>query len=51
MPQVTTRTTAVKSQAREHQQDLQKVMRRFGRQCRGQGKIFVQLVRHTAMQL
>ena len=26
-------------------------MRRFGRQCRGQGKIFVKLVRHTETQL
>ena len=51
MQQATTRTTALKSQAREHQQDLQKVMRRFGRQCRGQGKVFVKLVRHTEMQL
>ena len=26
-------------------------LRRFGRQCRGQGKIFVKLVRHTEAQL
>ena len=26
-------------------------MRRFGRQCRGQGKIFVKLVRQTETQL
>ena len=26
-------------------------MRRFGRQCRGQGKVFVRLVRHTETQL
>jgi len=26
-------------------------MHRFGRQCRGQGKVFVQLVRHTEQQL
>jgi hypothetical protein len=26
-------------------------MRRFGRQCRGQGKVFVKLVRHTETQL
>ena len=51
MEQVTTRPTALKSQAREHQQALQKVMRRFGRQCRGQGKIFVKLVRQTETQL
>jgi hypothetical protein len=30
---------------------LQKIMRRFGRQCRGQGKVFVKLVRHTETQL
>ena len=51
MEQVTTRTTALKSQARERQHALQKVMRGFGRQCRGQGKIFVKLVRHTETQL
>jgi hypothetical protein len=51
MGQVTTRTTALKSQARERQHTLQKVMRGFGRQCRGQGKIFVKLVRHTETQL
>lgn len=33
------------------QQDLQKVMRCFGRQCRGQGRVFVKLVRHTETQL
>jgi hypothetical protein len=41
----------LKSQACERQHDLQKVMRRFGRQCRGQGKIFVKLVRQTETQL
>lgn len=51
MEQVTTRTTALKSQAHERQHALQKVMRGFGRQCRGQGKIFVKLVRHTETQL
>ena len=51
MEQVTTRTTALKSQAHEHQQALQKVMRRFGRQYRGQGKIFVKLVWQTETQL
>jgi hypothetical protein len=51
MQQVTTRKAALKSQARERQHDLQKVMRRFGRQCRGQGKIFVRLVRQTETQL
>jgi hypothetical protein len=33
--------------ARTLQHDLHKVMRRFGRQCRGQGKVFVKLVRQT----
>jgi hypothetical protein len=51
MQQVTTRTVALKSQARERQHALQKVMRRFGRQCRGQGKIFVKLVQQTETQL
>jgi len=51
MEQVPTRTTALKSQAHECQHALQKVMRRFGRQCRGHGKIFVQLVRHTETHL
>jgi hypothetical protein len=38
-------------QAQHLQQDLQKIMRRFGRQCRGMGKVFVTLVRHTETQL
>jgi hypothetical protein len=33
------------------QYDLAKIMRRFGRQCRGQGKVFVSLVRQTETQL
>jgi len=33
------------------QQDLEKLMRRFGRQCRGMGKVFVTLVRQTERQL
>jgi hypothetical protein len=37
--------------AQHLQQDLQKIMRRFGRQCRGMGKVFVTLVRHTETQL
>jgi hypothetical protein len=32
-------------------QRLQKVMRSFGRQCRGQGKVFVKLVRQTERHL
>ena len=39
------------TQARELHQSLQKVMRRFGRQCRGQGKVFVNLVRQTEQHL
>jgi hypothetical protein len=30
---------------------MKKVMRGFGRPCRGQGQVFVKLVRHTAQQL
>ena len=39
------------TQARELHQSLQKVMRGFGRQCRGQGKVFVKLVRQTEQRL
>jgi hypothetical protein len=49
--QCTARATTLKTQAAQLQQDLQKIMRRFGRQCRGQGKVFVKLVRHTETQL
>ena len=38
-------------QAQELSQALNKAMRRFGRQCRGQGKIFVTLVRETERHL
>jgi hypothetical protein len=38
-------------QARELRQTLHKVMRGFGRQCRGQGKVFVTLVRQTERHL
>ena len=38
-------------QAKELSQTLNKVMRGFGRQCRGQGKIFVRLVRDTERPL
>jgi Transposase DDE domain len=41
----------LKTQAQEQLQGLAKIMRRFGRQCRGQGKIFVRLVRQTETQL
>ena len=33
------------------QHDLTKIMRGFGRQCRGQGKVFVSLVRQTETHL
>lgn len=41
----------MKTQAQEQLQALAKLMRRFGRQCRGQGKVFVRLVRQTETQL
>jgi hypothetical protein len=41
----------LKTQAQQLPQDLAKIMRRFGRQCRGQGKVFVSLVRQTETQL
>jgi hypothetical protein len=41
----------LKTQAQEQLQELAKLMRRFGRQCRGQGKVFVSLVRQTETQL
>jgi hypothetical protein len=44
-------TTTLSTQARELHHSLQKVMRRFGRQCRGQGKVFVNLVRQTKQHL
>ncbi len=42
---------ALKGQVQQLQQDLAKIMRRFGRQCRGQGKVFVSVVRQTEIQL
>jgi hypothetical protein len=41
----------VPAQARTLHRDLKQVMRCFGRQCRGQGKVFVTLVRQTEKQL
>jgi hypothetical protein len=38
-------------QAQTLQHELAKLMRSFGRQCRGQGKVFVSLVRQTETQL
>ena len=45
------RAINLKTQAQRLQQGLKKVMRGFGRQCRGQGHVFVQLVRQTERQL
>jgi Transposase DDE domain len=41
----------LQAQAQPRQHDLQKIMRRFGRQCRGMGNVFVTLVRQTETQL
>ena len=45
------RATQLQRQAHSLQQEIKKVMRGFGRQCRGQGHVFVKLVRHTEQQL
>ena len=44
-------TTTLSTQARALHHSLQKVMRGFGRQCRGQSKVFVKLVRQTEQRL
>jgi hypothetical protein len=44
-------TPPLTTQAQELHQALHKVMRSFGRQCRGQGKVFVTLVRQTERHL
>src|SRR5712691_12219249 len=49
--QCSSRATKLTSQAQSLQQELKKVLRCFGRQCRGQGHVFVKLVRHTEQQL
>jgi hypothetical protein len=49
--QCTTQGTALKTQAQQLHHDLAKIMRCFGRQCRGQGKVFVSLVRQTETYL
>ena len=49
--QCSTKGTALQAQAHQLQHDLQKIMRRFGRQCRGMGHVFVTLVRQTEAQL
>ena len=41
----------MQTQAQDLHHDLKKVMRSFGRQCRGQGRVFVKLVRQTERQL
>jgi Transposase DDE domain len=41
----------LKTQAQAQLQALAKLMRRFGRQCRGHGKVFVRLVRQTETHL
>ena len=45
------RATVLTRQTQELQQELKKVMRCFGRQCRGHGHVFVKLVRHTEQKL
>ncbi|MEE9147040.1 MAG: hypothetical protein V3U27_06555 [Candidatus Tectomicrobia bacterium] len=49
--QCTLPATTLKTHAQELHQSLHKVMHGFGRQCRGQGKVFVKLVRQTERQL
>ena len=43
--------TKLTHQAQHLHQELTKVMRGFGRQCRGQGHVFVKLVRQTEQKL
>ena len=45
------RPTQVQRQVASLQQEITKVMRGFGRQCRGHGHVFVKWVRHTEQQL
>jgi hypothetical protein len=42
---------ALQAHAQQLQHNLAKIMRRFGRQCRGMSKVFVTLVRQTERQL
>ena len=49
--QCSSRATGLTRQAQALHQELTKVMRCFGRQCRGQGQVFVTLVRHTEQKL
>jgi hypothetical protein len=46
-----TQGTVLEAQAQQLQGDLEKMMRHFGRQCRGIGKVFVTLVRQTERQV
>lgn len=45
------RQTQLQCQVQTLGHDLRKVMRSFGRSCRGQGRVFVKLVRQTEEQL
>ena len=49
--QCASRATKLTNQAYSLHQELTKVMRCFGRQCRGQGHVFVKLVRQTEQKL
>jgi hypothetical protein len=49
--QGTAQGTALKGQAQTLQHELAKLMRGFGRQCRGQGKVLVSVVRQTETHL
>jgi hypothetical protein len=51
MAECATQSTVLEAQAQQLQRALEKMMRRFGRQCRGIGKVFVTLVRQTERQL
>ena len=48
--QCTAQGTTLKAQVQQLHHDLAKIMRGFGRPCRGQGKVFVSLVRQTETQ-
>jgi len=49
--QCSRRTTKLPSPAHDLGQARKKVMRGFGRRCRGQGRVFVTRVRHTEQRL
>jgi hypothetical protein len=49
--QCSARDTTLQGQVQQLQHDLRKVMRRFGRQCRGMGNVFVRLVRQAETPL